>query len=73
MTREEALRSYTIDAAYAGLEEDVKGSLMPGKLADLVVLSKDILVVPEEEIRTARVDVTILGGQVRYRRPMTSE
>jgi predicted amidohydrolase YtcJ/ABC-type nitrate/sulfonate/bicarbonate transport system substrate-binding protein len=72
MTRAEALRSYTLDAAYAGFEEDVKGSITPGKLADLVVLSKDILVVPEDEILTARVDVTILGGKVRYRRSPSS-
>jgi predicted amidohydrolase YtcJ len=69
MTREEALRSYTLAAAYAAFEEDLKGSLIPGKLADLVVLSKDILTVPEAEILTTRVDLTILGGQVRYRAP----
>lgn len=69
MTREEALRSYTLDAAYAAFEEDLKGSLTPGKLADLVVLSKDILTVPDEEILTSRVHLTILAGQVRYRAP----
>jgi predicted amidohydrolase YtcJ len=68
MTREEALRSYTLNNAYAAFEENVKGSITPGKLADLVVLSKDIMRVPEEEIPTARVDVTIVGGVVRYRR-----
>ncbi|HJU65646.1 MAG TPA: amidohydrolase [Gemmatimonadaceae bacterium] len=66
MTREEALRSYTIASAYAAFEEGVKGSITPGKLADLVVLSKDIMRVPEEEIPTARVQMTILGGKVRY-------
>ncbi|HJR63660.1 MAG TPA: amidohydrolase [Gemmatimonadaceae bacterium] len=66
MTREEALRSYTIANAYAAFEEDVKGSISPGKLADVVVLSKDIMRVPEAEIPTARVDVTIVGGKVRY-------
>ena len=69
MTREEALRSYTLDAAYAAFEDDLKGSLTPGKLADVVVLSKDILTVPDEEILTSRVHLTILGGQVRYRAP----
>ena len=69
MTREEALRSYTLDAAYAAFEDDLKGSLTPGKLADLVVLSKDILTVPDEEILTSRVHLTILAGQVRYRAP----
>jgi predicted amidohydrolase YtcJ len=68
MTREEALRSYTLNGAYAAFEEDVKGSITPGKLADVVVLSKDILKVPEAEIPTAQVVLTILGGQVRWRR-----
>jgi predicted amidohydrolase YtcJ len=69
MTRAEALRGYTLDGAYAAFEEDIKGSITPGKLADLVVLSADIMTVPEEEILAARVDLTIVGGQVRYQRP----
>ena len=69
MTREEALRSYTLNGAYAAFEEDVKGSITPGKLADVVVLSKDILKIPEAEIPTAKVVLTILGGQVRWRSP----
>ena len=69
MTREEALRSYTWAGAYAAFEEDVKGSLAPDKLADVVVLSKDIMTVPEQEIPQARVDLTIVGGTVAYRRP----
>ena len=68
MTREEALRSYTLDAAYAAFEEDTKGSLAVGKLADVVVLSKDIMTVPDEEILEAEVDYTIVGGEVVYRR-----
>lgn len=68
MTREEALRSYTLDAAYAGFEEGLKGSITPGKLADLVVLSRDILTIPAAEIPSARVDLTILGGEIRYER-----
>ncbi len=67
MTREQALRSYTLDAAYAAFEEDVKGSLRPGKLADLSVFSKDIMTVPEDEIPTATVALTIVGGKVLYR------
>jgi predicted amidohydrolase YtcJ len=67
MTREEALRSYTWANAYASFEEDVKGMLASGKLADMVVLSKDILTVPDDEIRDARVDLTILGGKVVYK------
>lgn len=66
MTREEALRSYTIDAAYAAFEEERKGSLTPGKLADVVVLSKDILACPEDEIASAHVVYTIVGGRVAY-------
>ena len=68
MTRIEALRSYTIDAAYAGFEETIKGSLTPGKLADITVLSKDILTVPEDQIPSAQVVYTIVGGKVQYAR-----
>jgi predicted amidohydrolase YtcJ len=69
MTRAQALRSYTLNNAYAAFEEEEKGSLRVGTLADVVVLSRDILRVPEEEIRGARVDLTILDGRVRYRAP----
>lgn len=68
MTRMEALRSYTINNAYAAFEEDLKGSLEVGKLADLVVLSGDILEIPVEQIPDVVVDVTVLGGEVVYRR-----
>jgi len=68
MSRQEALRSYTTNNAYATFDESVKGSITVGKLADITVLSKDILTVPDEEIRSARVDLTILGGKVKYRR-----
>jgi predicted amidohydrolase YtcJ len=67
MSREEALRSYTLDAAFAAFEEDIKGSLEPGKLADITVLSKNILEIPPEEILNTRVLYTIIGGEVRYR------
>ena len=67
MTRIDALRARTLDAAYAAFEEDIKGSLETGKLADITVLSKDILEVPAEEILDARVLYTIVGGEVRYR------
>lgn len=67
MTRMEALRSYTIDAARAAFEEGVKGSIEPGKLADVVVLSRDILEVPEEQILSTDVVYTIVGGKVVYR------
>jgi predicted amidohydrolase YtcJ len=68
MSREEALRSYTLDAAYAAFEEASKGSLAPGKLADITVLTRDILTVPEPEIPGAEVAYTILGGKVAYRK-----
>ena len=66
MSREEALGSYTRNAAYAAFQEDSKGSLSVGKLADVTVLSKDILTVPDDEVRNARVDYTIVGGKVLY-------
>ncbi len=66
MTREEALESYTINNAYAAFEEHLKGSLTPGKLADIVVLSRDIMTIPEEEIPATEVVYTIVGGEVRY-------
>jgi predicted amidohydrolase YtcJ len=66
MTREEALRSYTLQNAYSAFEEPLKGTLKPGKLADITVLSRDILTVPEEEILSTDVVYTIVGGQVRY-------
>ena len=69
MTREEALRSGTINAAYAAFEEDTKGSLTPGKLADVVVLSRDIMTVPFEEIPDTEVLYTIVGGKVVYTNP----
>ena len=64
MTREEALRSYTIDAAWAAFEEDLKGSLAPGKLADAVVLSEDLRNCRGADL--SRVEYTIIGGKVVY-------
>ncbi len=68
MTREEALASYTINNAYAAFEEDIKGTLTPGKFADIIVLSQDILAIPEERIPETQVDLTIVGGKIRYQR-----
>jgi len=70
LTRMEALRTYTINNAYAAFQEDEKGSLMRGKLADITVLSKNILTVPEDEIQQARVLFTIVGGKVQYESPV---
>jgi len=67
MSRLEALKAYTIMNAIAGFEEDVKGSLSLGKLADITVLTKDITTIPEEEIKTAKVAYTIIGGKVVYK------
>lgn len=66
MTRMEALKSYTIDGAYAAFEDANRGSLKVGKYADITVLSKDILKVPDEEIKSAKVVYTIVGGKVLY-------
>ncbi len=68
LTRLEALRSYTTANAYAAFEESSKGTLQAGKLADITVLSKDVLAVPDGEIAGTEVLYTITGGQVRYRR-----
>jgi len=67
LTREQALRSYTINNAFAAFEEDLKGSITPGKLADITVLSKDIMTVPEDEIVEAEIVYTIIGGEVLYK------
>ena len=67
LTREQALRSYTINNAFAAFEEDLKGSITPGKLADITVLSKDIMTVPEDEIVEAEIVYTIIGGKVLYK------
>lgn len=66
MNRMEALRAYTILNAFAGFEENEKGSLTAGKLADVTVLSRDITTVRDEEIKTAKVVYTIIGGKVVY-------
>ena len=68
MTRMEALKRCTINNAYAAFEEDIKGSLTPGKLADVVVLSQNILSIEEERIPDTWVDYTIVGGEIKFRR-----
>ena len=67
MSRMEALRAYTIQNAFAAFEEDIKGSLSVGKLADVTVLTKDILTVPEDQIKSAKVSYTIIGGRIVYK------
>jgi len=70
MTREEALQTYTLNNAIAAFEEDIKGTLTPGKFADIVVLSQDLLTVEEERIPQTTVDITIVGGEIKYRREL---
>ena len=66
MTREEALRSYTLNNAYAAFEEKSKGSLAPGKMADITVLSQDIMTIAEDAIPATQVVYTIVGGKIAY-------
>jgi predicted amidohydrolase YtcJ len=73
MSRMEALKSYTIQGAYAAFEETSRGSLKPGKYADMVVLSKDILTVPEDQVPTAEVMYTIVGGKIRFKRDIIGQ
>jgi len=67
MTREEALKAYTINGAYASFEEHLKGSITPGKLADLTILSDDLLTIPESEIPSIKVTGTVISGRFVYR------
>lgn len=69
LTREEALRGFTLDAAYAAFQEDELGSLEPGKWADFVILSRDVMQVPAPEILETEVVATYLGGEPVYERP----
>jgi len=66
MSREEALKSWTLDGAYAAFEETTKGSLTPGKLADFVMLSRDIMKATPSEILKTRVTLAVVGGEVVY-------
>jgi hypothetical protein len=68
LTREQALRAATINGAWLTFEENRKGSLEPGKLADLAVLDADPMTVPEDELRTIAADITVVGGRVVYER-----
>jgi predicted amidohydrolase YtcJ len=66
MTRQQALRSYTLDAAYGAFEENIKGSIAPGKLADFTIFTKDLMTIPDNELLSTEVASTILGGKVLY-------
>lgn len=73
MTREQALRSYTLDAAYGAFEESLKGSIEKGKLADFTVFDKDIMKIPEAEILQTNVVMTIVGGEIVYQNATLSQ
>ena len=66
ITVEEAVRAYTVDAAYAAFEEDIKGAIEVGKLADFVVLSEDIFAIEPADIRNVKVILTVVGGEICY-------
>lgn len=70
MTRDEAIRTYTINNAYAAFEENIKGTLAPGMYADMVVLSQDITSVDESRIPDTEVEMTFVGGELKYARDM---
>jgi predicted amidohydrolase YtcJ len=72
MTRDEALKSMTIWPAYAGFQEAIMGSLAPGKLADFVVLDRDIMTVAERDILGTAVIATYIGGRAVYEKPMVN-
>ena len=71
VSRQEALRAYTLNAAYAAFEERIKGSITPGKLADFVVLDRDIMTIPENEILSTRVLTTYVAGEAVYQHPQS--
>jgi predicted amidohydrolase YtcJ len=68
MTREEAIHSYTLGNAYAAFEEDIKGSLIPGKWADLILLSQNLVTCAEDSIPVTQVIFTMVGGEIKYQR-----
>ena len=68
VSREDALKMFTIWPAYAAFQEDVKGTIEPGKLADLTVLSADIMKIPAPEILNTRCEMTVIGGEIVYQR-----
>lgn len=71
VTREEALKAFTIWAAYGQFEEDIKGSLEVGKLADFVVIDRDYMTCPEKEIKDIQCLMTVSGGEVVYTKDIT--
>jgi predicted amidohydrolase YtcJ len=68
LQRDEVLKAYTIEAAYSGFEERIKGKIVPGMLADFIVLSNDILHIPVQDFLNIKVEQTYLGGELIYER-----
>jgi len=68
ITREQALKMYTINNSYASFEENLKGSIEPGKLADLIVISEDFMTCPEINIKNIKAEMTMVGGKIVYQR-----
>jgi predicted amidohydrolase YtcJ len=66
MTRAQALKSYTLDAAYGAFEEDIKGSISVGKLADFTIYNQDLMTVDEADILKTEVVMTIFDGEIVY-------
>lgn len=69
MTRDQALRSYTLDAAFGAFQEKQLGSIEPGKFADFTILTQDIMEIAEDEVLKTEVAMTIVGGKIVYEKP----
>jgi hypothetical protein len=67
ITLEEAVMCYTLNGAYASFEDGIKGSIEPGKLADIAILSEDLTAIPAERIKDVKVDLTMVGGKIHWR------
>ncbi len=73
MTREEALRAATMSGAYAMFAEDILGSIEVGKLADFVVIPVDYMTIPAEDIWKIKPEMTVIGGDVVYTKPIKTQ
>ena len=68
LTIEEAIQAYTLNSAYASFEEEIKGTITVGKLADMAVLSENLLEIEPQKIKDVENEITILGGKVIYQK-----
>jgi predicted amidohydrolase YtcJ len=73
LSRQEVLKAYTVESAYAGFEEGIKGKILPGMLADFIVLSDDILSIPSQALLSLQVEQTYVGGRLIYNRVLKKE